>query len=317
MKKIAKKISLFLVFILISILVFNCSSSQIAEVGEMEGIQVINLGAVINSEENDFSFRQAHDGENAFLTSNRKSDTKTSIADDIWIVPRQNNVWGIPSNAGNTLNVENKNNPTGDGVCAISLDGRTLYFASSREGGFGDVDIYTATLESGQWKDVKNIGAPINTEWFDSHPSISPDNKTLYFVSTRPGGYGGADIWYSERDDNGLWDKPINMGPEINTSGSESSPFIAADNSTFYFSSNGLSGYGKHDIFVTYKENDKWGKPVNLGPQVNSADNDRSPYIPTSGQTIYFSSDRKGGYGKYDVYVAIPNPKPPKIRYSE
>jgi outer membrane protein OmpA-like peptidoglycan-associated protein len=312
MKQIIKKISLFLVFILISILVFSCSSSQIAELDEIEDIQVINLGVVINSPEDDYAFKQAHDGENAFLTSNRQIDRKTSDEDDIWIVPKQDTVWGIPRNAGNSLNVENKSNPSGDGSCAISFDGRTLYFASSREGGFGNVDIYTATLEAGQWKDVKNLGAPINTKWFESHPSISPDNKTLYFVSNRPGGYGGADIWYSERDDNGLWGEPINMGQNVNTLGSESSPVIAADNATLYFSSNGLPGYGEHDLFVVYKKNGKWGKPLNLGSKVNSVYNDRFPFVPTSEQIFYFSSDRPGGHGKYDVYVAIPNPKPPK-----
>ena len=331
MKKIAKKISLFFVFILISIFIFSCSSSRNA--GVDEDTQVVNLGVGINSTEDDYAFKQSHGGENAFLTSNRKSNTKISDEDDIWIIPRENNVWGTPRNAGNTLNVENKDNPTGDGACTISLDGRTLYFASSREGGFGNVDIYTAILDVGQWDvkninrafknhphefehsqwiDVKNLGAPINTKWFESHPSISPDNKTLYFVSNRPGGYGKSDIWYSELGEDGLWGEPINMGPNVNTAENESSPFIAADNSTLYFSSNGLRGYGEHDLFVVYKENGKWDKPVNLGPRVNGAYNDRFPYVPISGQTIYFSSDRKGGYGKYDVYVAIPNPKPPQ-----
>jgi outer membrane protein OmpA-like peptidoglycan-associated protein len=320
MKKITKKISLFLVFVLISILFFSCSSSQKAQIIEVDEtyniddieVQVINLGKVINSSENDYTFKQAHDGENAFLTSNRRLGRKTSREDDIWIVPRKNNAWREPKNAGSSLNIEDNYNPSGDGACAISFDGTTLYFASSRDGGFGNVDIYTATLEAGEWKDVKNIGAPINTKWFESHPSISSDNKTLYFVSNRPGGYGKDDIWYSERDDDGLWDEPINMGPEVNTLEHESSPVIAADNSTLYFSSNGLPGYGEHDLFVVYKENGKWGKPLNLGSQVNSVYNDRFPYVPTSGQTFYFSSDRPGGSGKYDVYIAIPNPKPPK-----
>ena len=322
MEQIIKKISLFLIFILTSILFYSCSSSQDAQIAEIdqvlkleegiEDLQIINLGIVINSSENDYAFKLAHDGENAFLTSNRKTDTKTSPEDDIWIVPKENNVWGKPRNAGSSLNIENKSNPTGDGSCSISFDGRTLYFASSREGGLGNVDIYSAILEDGQWKNVKNLGEPINTKWFDSHPSISPDNKTLYFVSDRPGGYGGTDIWYSELGVNGVWSEPINMGSGVNTSKDESSPFIAADNSTLYFSSNGLPGYGKHDLFVTYKENDKWLKALNLGPMINSADNDRFPFVPTSGKTIYFSSDRKGGYGKYDVYVGVPNPKPPK-----
>ena len=319
MEKIIKKISLFLVFVLISVLVFSCSSSQktptTIEVSETEDeiqTQIINL-ELVNSPEGDYAFKQAHGGEHAYITSNRRLGRKRTLDDDIWVVSKKNNEWSKIKNIGGSLNIEDSNDDiTGDGSCAISFDGTTLYFVSSRAGGFGNVDIYTATPdEDGDWENVKNIGAPINTKWFESHPSISPDNKILYFVSDRPGGYGGADIWYSECGDDGVWGNPKNMGAEINTSGSESGPFIAADNNTLYFSSNGLSGYGGHDIFVVRKENDKWGKPKNLGPKVNSAYNDRFPYVPTSGKMLYFSSDRPSGKG-YDLYYAFPNPEPPK-----
>jgi outer membrane protein OmpA-like peptidoglycan-associated protein len=315
MKKIIKKISLFLVFVLISILVFSCSSSQDAQIvttAETEDLQVINLGLGINTAYNDYAFREAPDGKSAFLTSDRRTDTKTSLEDNTWIVSKEGSIWGKVRNAGSSLNVGNKSNPTGDGSCSISFDGKTLYFSSWREGGFGNVDIYTATLENGEWGNVKNIGEPINTKWFDAHPAISSDNKILYFVSNRPGGYGGDDIWYSVLGTNGQWGEPINLGPEINTSGDESFPFIAIDNNTLYFSSNRLPGYGKHDIFVVYKENGRWGKPFNLGPEINSVDNDIFPFVPKSGKAVYFSSDRKGGHGKYDVYVAVPNLQPPK-----
>jgi outer membrane protein OmpA-like peptidoglycan-associated protein len=322
MKKNIKNISLFLVFVLISILVFSCSSSpnaQIIEVDERDDIQtqIINLG-LINSRENDYAFKQAHDGKHAYITSNRKQDRKQSLDDDLWEASKRNNEWNKIKNIGSSLNIAGviDDDLIGDGSCAISFDGNTLYFVSSRAGGFGNADIYTATPdEDGDWENVKNIGAPINTKWFESHPSISPDNKTLYFVSDRqPGGYGGADIWYSELGDDGVWGEPRNMGPEVNTSGNESGPFIAADNSTLYFTSNGLPGYGKgtHDIFVVRKENEKWGKPKNLGPKVNSVYNDRFPYAPTSGLMLYFSSDRPGGRGGYDLYYAFPNPELPK-----
>jgi len=324
MKKTTKNLCLLLALVSMSILFFSCSSSDKTQAPQASAsrplltamndeIQITNLGKGINSPQRDFSFRQAHNGENAFFTSSRPFNRKDSFEDDIYTVPRKNNTWGRHRSAGDILNVEDAYEPEGDGTCAISFDGRTLYFVSGRSDKTYNADIFYATLIDGEWEDVKTLGPPINTQYFESHPSISPDNKTLFFCSNRPGGYGGQDIWYSERDEDGRWGEPINMGPEINTAKRESAPFIAADNATLYFTSDGLGGYGGQDIFVSYKQpNGQWGKPQNIGAPVNSSYDDRFPYVPTSGKMLYFSSNRPGGIGDFDVYTAVPNPMPPK-----
>jgi Tol biopolymer transport system component len=112
----------------------------------------------------------------------------------------------------------------------------------------------------------------VNSEFWESTPSLSPDKRDLYFSGNMPGGFGGKDIWVCHREDNGKWSEPYNLGPEVNTAGDESTPFIHADNQTLFFNSNGLPGYSeKPDIFVTRKLPDgKWSKPENLGYPINT-----------------------------------------------
>ena len=115
------------------------------------------------------------------------------------------------------------------------------------------------------------MGRVINTEFWESSPSLSPDKKQLYFASNRPGGFGGKDIWMSTRVSSGRWGEPINLGPTINSSGDEGCPFIHPDNQTFYFNSNGHPGYGMTDLFLSKKDsNDRWQMPVNLGYPINT-----------------------------------------------
>ena len=102
------------------------------------------------------------------------------------------------------------------------------------------------------WSEPVNLGANINTEFWESSPSLSPDKNALYFSSDRPGGYGGKDLYVSYRV-NGKWLPAENMGPEINTAGDELAPFIHADNQTLYYTSNGLPGYGGTDIYMIKK----------------------------------------------------------------
>jgi len=315
MKDYRNKSLLIILSLFIAIFIFGCSSGKDAQISETkmtEDIQVLNLGKEINSDANDYSFKMVGDGKSAFFTSSRKSETKSNSDDDIWVSQKTGTTWSSPKSIGSGLNTEKNYELGGDGSSSISFDGKTLYFASSREEGVGNVDIYSAESFNGTWGNVKNLGSVVNSKWFDSHPSISPDNKYLYFTSDRPGGFGGTDLWCSELGADGQWKEPVNLGSEINTNKDESSPYLAADNVTLYFSSNGHPGYGKHDLFMSRKNNVSWSKPLNLGKPINTEDNDRFPYVPATGNYVYFSSDKNDGFGNYDVYIAVPNPKPPK-----
>ncbi len=139
------------------------------------------------------------------------------------------------------------------GAINISQDGDWLLFAGNFAGkGYGDFDLYISYNTPTGWSEPVNLGANINTEFWESSPSLSADKNALYFSSNRPGGYGGKDLYVSYRV-NGKWQPAENMGPEINTAGDELAPFIHADNQTLYFTSNGLPGYGGFDNYVVRK----------------------------------------------------------------
>jgi len=141
-------------------------------------------------------------------------------------------------------------------------------------------------------------------------PSLSPDGKRLFFVSDRPGGRGGTDIWYSD-DISGEWGVPVNMGGKVNTPGSEMYPFLSAD-STLYFSSTGHPGLGGYDIFSVRLTANGPGRVFNLGRPVNTPYNDNGLVLLADDSTGFFASDRPGGAGSMDVYGCTVHP--PRIR---
>ena len=190
------------------------------------------------------------------------------------------------------------------GAINISQDGEWLVFAGNFSGqGYGNYDIYISYNTPQGWSAPINLGENINTDFWESSPSLSPDKNALYFSSNRPGGYGGKDIYVSYRSANGKWSPAQNLGPSINTAGDEIEPFIHADNNTLYFTSNGLPGYGGLDIFLTRKDaNGKWQTPENLGYPINTISDQESIFISSDGTTGYYASDRSDTRGGLDLY---------------
>jgi len=143
----------------------------------------------------------------------------------------------------------------------------------------------------------------VNTESWESSPSLSPDKKDLYFSSNRPGGYGGSDIWVTHHASNGEWTQPENLGPAINTSGDEGCPFMYSDNQTLFFNSSGHKGYGQADLFFSKKLPDSsWSEPENLGYPINTIDDEGSLIVAADGKTAYYASDRSDSKGGLDIY---------------
>jgi len=190
------------------------------------------------------------------------------------------------------------------GAITVSQDGDWLFFAADIAGaGLGGFDIYKSVYTPTGWSIEENLGDSINTDFWESSPAISPDKRALYFSSTRPGGYGGADLYVSYLKPNGRWTEAVNMGPTINTAGDEMAPFIHADNQTLYFTSHGLSGYGGSDLFVLKKlSNGKWGIPENMGYPINTIENEGSLAVAADGYTAYYASDREDSRGGLDIY---------------
>jgi outer membrane protein OmpA-like peptidoglycan-associated protein/tetratricopeptide (TPR) repeat protein len=199
----------------------------------------------------------------------------------------------------------NVNTEQNEGAQNISQDGNILFFTGCNfPRGEGSCDLYYSVYTGTGWSAPISAGRNINTEFWESQPSISADKKTLYFSARGPGSLGGSDIFMSTLGEKGRWGVPKNMGAGINTAGDESCPFIHADNQTFYFTSNALPGYGGDDLFVARRQpNGKWGVPYNLGYPVNTIENEGSLVIAADGVTAYYASDRSDTRGGLDIYT--------------
>lgn len=190
------------------------------------------------------------------------------------------------------------------GAINISQDGDWLIFAGNfPSNGYGNFDLYISYQTPQGWSEPINLGSQINTEFWESSPSLSSDKSTLYFSSDRHGGYGGKDLYVSHRLPNGKWSEALNMGSSVNTAGDELAPFIHADNNTLYFTSDGLPGYGGSDLFVMRRKNAKeWNAPENLGYPINTIESDGSLFIASNGVDAFYSSDRADSHGGLDLY---------------
>jgi outer membrane protein OmpA-like peptidoglycan-associated protein/tetratricopeptide (TPR) repeat protein len=197
------------------------------------------------------------------------------------------------------INIEPKK-----GAITSSQDGEWILFAGQFSGqGFGNYDIYKSVYTPKGWSEPENLGANINTEFWESSPSLSPDNRVLFFSSNRPGGFGGKDLYISYRTGEGKWSPAKNIGPDINTKGDELAPFIHPDNQTLYYTSDGLPGYGGSDIYVLRKKSDgDWGIPENIGYPINTIENEGSLAVSADGLTAYYASDRADSRGDLDLY---------------
>ncbi|THU40880.1 flagellar motor protein MotB [Niastella caeni] len=195
------------------------------------------------------------------------------------------------------------NSNQNEGAQNISQDGQWLIFTGCNfPYGHGSCDLYISYLTPEGWSKPENLGNRINTEAWESAPSLSPDKRDLYFASSRFGGYGGQDLYVCHLLPNGRFSDPENLGPEINTIGDESAPFIHADNQTLYFTSGGHLGYGGSDLFMAKKQGKGWSKPVNLGFPINTIENEGSLVIAADGKTAYYTSDRNDSRGGLDLY---------------
>jgi Tol biopolymer transport system component len=172
------------------------------------------------------------DGKRLYFISDRPKDaaSKEPRSLDIWFIEKAGNGWGSPQNVGAPVNTGgNEWYPT------IAQDG-TMYFGSDRPGGKGRTDIYRARFVDGKYTEPENLGDAVNTQYEEFEPYISPDQKYLIFMTQRPDGRGGSDLYISYQRD-GAWTKAVNLGDKINSSGSEYSPIVTPDGKYFFWSS--------------------------------------------------------------------------------
>jgi outer membrane protein OmpA-like peptidoglycan-associated protein/tetratricopeptide (TPR) repeat protein len=254
----------------------------------------VNMGPEINTADDEYlPVATADEGELIFTR-------KIGNNEDFYKSLKLNGKWLRATYLSDQINTPEYN----EGAQSISQDGKYLFFTGcNRPDGLGRCDIYIAQKKGNDWGKPFDLSPPINTAGWESQPSISADGRTLYFVSNRKGGYGGYDIWRSTITSNG-WGEPENLGPNINTSYDEQSPFIHPDDSTLYFSSNGWPGMGGKDLFVSRLGKDgKWQKPENMGYPINSSGDENGLSVTANGAFAFFSSNNLNGYGGYDIYT--------------
>ncbi|MDX2361455.1 MAG: OmpA family protein [Crocinitomicaceae bacterium] len=188
-----------------------------------------------------------------------------------------------------------------EATIAVSSDERRIYVYNDGKGGG---DIFFSEFGENKFEEIEELRVEgVNTDAWETHITVTPDGENMYFVSNREGGFGGRDIYRVVKLPNGDWSAPQNMGPEINTPYDEDSPFIAINNKTLYYSSNGPQSMGGFDVFVSFRDEDNsWSDPVNMGYPINSTGDDIFYTTTIDGLKGYLSSFRKGGYGEKDIY---------------
>lgn len=192
------------------------------------------------------------DGNTIYFKSDRLATTSPRNNNDVFVTHKVNGVWTKPELVPFPVSTDE-----GDEHCpAILQDGKTLCFASKRPGGFGGSDIWCSQQDAdGSWKDPINQGPQINTAAEEFHFSQDPTG-TVYFTSSRPGGYGATDIYAAKQLGPNEWGEARNVGPQVNTASADMCPALPPDGSTFtWFSSRPDNSLGKIDIFWTRKAN--------------------------------------------------------------
>ncbi|OYU95910.1 MAG: hypothetical protein CFE21_05720 [Bacteroidetes bacterium B1(2017)] len=253
----------------------------------------VNLGNMVNSPDNEYFpgitadeqvliFTRLVNGRDEEFYRSTKVDGKYTFAE----------------NMGYPINTERN-----EGTVSLSADGQYIFYtACNRPGASGSCDLYLSKLDGNTWSEPINLGPPVNSASWESQPCLSFDGRTLYFSSNRPGGYGQSDIWFTNFK-NGRWTPPINAGPEINSEGDEQSPFIAKDDQTLYFNSDGHPGMGGVDLFYTRRAADgRWEKPKNLGFPINSDKDETCLVIASNGKDAFMAKEGADTRGGLDIY---------------
>ncbi len=281
-----------------SVLLASCDSTNLFYADTLRfGVAPVELKGL----ENYYATALYKDG---FIFAADKSESDADMVNpwtgnsylDLYYTQNKDGKWENPTSIPG-----NVNGPYHEGPSVLTKDGKTIYFTRSNytkarlkksSDNTNNLQLFRATLDGEKWKDLKEF-AYNSAEYSTGHPSLSPDEKTLYFVSDMPGGFGGTDIYMCKLNGE-TWGAPINLGPTVNTSLDEMFPYFSANDTTLYFSSEGHTNMGGLDVFSTKQLADnKWGRPHNMGYPLNTTHDDFAFTMKPDLVTGYLSSNRE------------------------
>jgi len=268
----------------------------------------VNLGPPINTSSWEWTLVISPDNLQMYVNSDRSGGRGYF---DIWRSTRENpdDPWSP------FINLQEINSSYNESFPCFSADGLTLYYsdwytwntAGDRPGGVGNHDLWMRKRLSTDdpWDMPVNMGATVNSSSAEVAPIVSKDGQILIFTSNRSGGHGDYDLWMSTRPDaESDWGAPSNLGPTVNSSAYDGETWLSPDGLTLFFGSSRPGGFGSYDLWLTTRQSRDagWSQPVNLGPAINTSSGEGAPFFSPDMKTFYFTSDRPGGIGGWDMY---------------
>jgi outer membrane protein OmpA-like peptidoglycan-associated protein len=270
---------------------------------EPKDYELKNLWIRVNSSWSDYAPVISADETSLIFTSkkgagiNSEPDLNGEYYSDLYISHKNSaNEWGYAK-----LISRKVNSKYNDFSSCLTSDGQKLFVYRSNKNNKDGI-IFQTYLNGSSWGKPIKFGTGINGMKFSNSISISSDEQIIYFISENDSGMGGKDIYMSKKTNEGTWGLAENLGVKVNTIYDEESPFIHPDGKTLFFSSKGHNTMGGFDVFKTVFDGEKWSTPENLGYPLNSTKNDLHFVLSANGKNGYYSTVRKDGYGKEDIY---------------
>lgn len=284
------------------------------QISENPAIALVeNLGTSINSAGDEFApLPSVNHADRLYYAAARESckgglrdddgyedAQKGHWSSDMFVAQLNSSGWEAAGSLGGLLNSSRFEVPLG-----FNADGQVLYFFRGFTTYSGEILADTAAKKDEYTLQPPSLLSPVNASEGDCSPFFFND-RSIVFSSRRKGGLGGLDLWFTILADTG-WTKPVPFGSDINSAYDETTPFLARDGRSLFFSSNRPESMGGLDVFTAYFDDKKaaWGKVVNVGTPINSPDDDAYYRLSGNGLSAFFSSNRLGGFGERDVYIA-------------